>query len=324
MTANEINVFSNYYPSSSNLLLNDDDVLKKLKLELSDLENEYLVYSRWITNNKMLAKTDFIEKCEILKFDIGELFCKKNSLDDEYRVALDDKCKLSDFQKSLVQFYFSYDELSNKLSNILNTRTYVINIEKDVYYSYSRKIDSAVQQIEKLSKINVFHDLFSIYIDKNVGYINNIMIGVTNETPNFNVINRGLGEIVLLLYVLEKLIKHNFKYYKLNPMGSVSTLYDKKTKRMLTVFKEGFFNWRHNLNQSIKGVLVCMKEIDLYLGKMGQGKKIPYSINLKKYAIGKKEWYSVEFPSSKDDYIWWNKAFKCILSNLKMYMILVA
>lgn len=316
-----LQVYEDYHPSDYDANVIDVNNIDNLKLKLLELQNENAVYIEWIQNNNFEPNQK--EKIEVLKFEISEY--EKNNHNLKQRIQNSEE-KISNIVSKFINCHDMYTKLANDIDSKRNEKNFKDSFDQEYYYSLCRQIEYILTNIQNLQKVNVFHDLFSIYIGNDVGYINNIMVGIVNETPDFSSINSGLGEIVLLLYIIEKLMNYNYKYYKLNPLGSFSTLLDKKNKRILYVHKAGFFNWRQNLNQGLKGILVCMKEIELYLKKSNGAKnnsRIPYFIDLKKNAIGKKELYSIELSSSKNNYIWWNKAFKCVLSNLKMYMILI-
>ena len=136
------------------------------------------------------------EKAE-LDAEIAELEEESRSLDEEEAA-----------------FWASRNAFSQKLLDFQSSRDAL-----EVKYEH----DS--QQLERLSRTNVYNDTFCIGHDGFFGTINGLRLG---RLPNHNVewseINAAWGQTLLLLATVAEKLGFTFQGYRLKPMGSTSRI----------------------------------------------------------------------------------------------------
>ncbi|MCG8711181.1 hypothetical protein JHU04_004582, partial [Brenneria sp. 4F2] len=82
-----------------------------------------------------------------------------------------------------------------------------------------------LNNLDKLRKINIYNETFKISHEGPFGVINGLRIGgFDNATVPWNEINAALGQIILLLATISARLKMKLEGYKLQPMGSFSTI----------------------------------------------------------------------------------------------------
>ena len=186
----------------------------------------------------------------------------------------------------------------------------------DHFWGLERKYQTALIDYQYISKRNAWNDLFYIYIDNDFGNINDVALGITDPTNiNFEALNYALGDCVLLLHCLSRIIQ--FKYYRPMPFGRQSYFIDSSKTRFNLHFDKSNWSWRSNINNGMKALVVCMKEIEM---KYQLNSGIPGKIDLNKGCISKYSWNFPSNPQKEDQRRCWNKACRYILSNLKIYL----
>lgn len=186
----------------------------------------------------------------------------------------------------------------------------------DTKCALERQNKWGILDYQYLSKQNVWDNLFHIHIESDVGVINSVYLGITDvDNIDFDALNYALGDIVLLLHCLSRLT--SFKYYKPMPSGRQSYFVDTSKTKFILYFDKSIWSWRTSINNGLKALVVCMKEIEM---RFNLQSLVPGKIDLDKGCISL---YSWKFPSNPHDVkqtTCWNKACRYILSNLKIYL----
>jgi hypothetical protein len=283
--------------------------IKKIKMrELEDLKYIGSKYQACIEDpNAFCAYTVFkLPEKLVTDVDLNELKSKLIHLESKHT-------KLKD--------------LLNQLHNVeIKTKAVNMNVDiirSDLMYQIYTLIDHTEEIKSKmnwlkydnafLSNINIWNDLFTIYIESEYGIINKFQMSITME-PDY--LNAAFGECVLALYCLS--YKTKLKYYTPMPFGMQSYFVDATKKRYLLYIGEDR-NWKATLNEGIKAMLVCMKEIEMRLKLTFRG-----SIDLKKDLIGGCSYFYPANHKDLNNQKVWNNAFRYILSNLKMCLVKIS
>jgi len=206
--------------------------------------------------------------------------------------------KVSDAKSKLSKIKTVMYQLRNQ------SREYLTNLY-ETYDSFAAKKSLLLFEYNTLSKSNVWNDLFSVYIDNDIGLINGAPLGIpvttttklTKDCPSYFTdakivtLNGAFGTCVLILHCIAKRKSLKLKYYQPMPLGRQSYFTDKNSIRYNLFCSNNTLNdWKVGFNNGMKAFMVCLKEIELHLKV-----KVPGEIDLKKGTISK---HSFEFPSN--------------------------
>lgn len=105
-----------------------------------------------------------------------------------------------------------------------NAFSRVLSEYQDQRDSLNLRYDHDSQQLEKLSRTNVYNDTFNISHDKDgFGTINGLRLGRSSKrSVDWAEINAAWGQALLLLFVVAEKLDFDFKGHELHPMGSCS------------------------------------------------------------------------------------------------------
>ncbi len=131
---------------------------------------------------------------------------------DEEIIEFDAKCRSLDEDEET--FWRDRSALGTTLHSFQNDRDRLI-----------ARLDHDSKQLDFLQRTNVYNDTFCIGHDGFFGTINGLRLG---RLPNLPVewaeINAAWGQTCLLLAIVAEKFKFSFQGYRLNPMGSTSTI----------------------------------------------------------------------------------------------------
>lgn len=118
------------------------------------------------------------------------------------------------------------DKEEEELWRERNEFTQMLNDYRNERDSLNLRYEHDARQLEKLQRTNVYNDTFSITYDKDgFGTINGLRLGRKfGKNVEWAEINAAWGQALLLLTVVAEKLKFSFKGYRLNPMGSTSTI----------------------------------------------------------------------------------------------------
>ncbi|EMR11383.1 hypothetical protein PNEG_00408 [Pneumocystis murina B123] len=272
----------------NNVLLHDDEI-EKIKLEIEDNLKKEAVALKTIAQLK--KKQQDIEK-EVKKLDEESLI-----LDKEEEI----------FWKERNSFLLKLQEFQNERDTL------------NLQYDYN------IKQLEELKEANVYKDIFCISHNGQFGTINDLKFGRLPSYPaNWDEINAAWGLIVLLLHSIAKKLNFKFSEYKLNPLGSTSTIdklefhndssYPSKTISFELYNSDNLlikrFFMQKKFDIAMISFLQCLKQIGDYLKQIDPSFKFPYKIQKDK--IGNAN-ISISFNSDEI----WTRSLKYLLTNLK-------
>lgn len=155
------------------------------------------------------------------------------SLENEERKLQDEMdgldAELAALDKEEDQFWADRNEFSRKLQAAHGERDRLAN-----RYGHDSK------QLHWLQRTNVYNDTFCISYEGTFGIINGLRLGRLPECPvDWTEINAAWGQACLLLAILAEKIDYKFKGYRLNPMGSHSTIDKIEYPSTLSSFASG-------------------------------------------------------------------------------------
>ncbi|KAK2143139.1 hypothetical protein LSH36_874g01079 [Paralvinella palmiformis] len=192
------------------------------------------------------------------------------------------------------------------------------------YEEAQRSVDNQLKyakaQIDKLKKTNVFNATFHIWHSGHFGTINNFRLGRLPSVPvDWNEINAGWGQTVLLLHSLCNKMNLNLERFKLVPFGNhsyIESLTD-KSKELPLYGSGGFrFFWDTKFDQAMVAFLDCLQQFKEEVEKGNTGFCLPYKMDkgrIEDTSTGTSYSIKIQFNSEEQ----WTKALKFMLTNLK-------
>jgi beclin len=155
-----------------------------------------------------------------------------DTLKDKEQKALSDLERLEAEKAALTKELMALEEELQGLNtveedfwrerNAFTTQFGTFQSEKE---AVTTKYDRESQQLERLQRANVFNDTFSIGYDGIFGTINGLRLGRLSQPQiEWAEINAALGQACLLLATVADKLGFSFQNYRLNPMGSNSTI----------------------------------------------------------------------------------------------------
>jgi len=155
---------------------------------------------------------DRIRKTEQDAFaELQALEQQKAAMEDEIR-ALDAEARELDKEED--DFWRERNAFAVTLSGFQNERDRV-----------NTRYDHDSKQLERLQRANVYNDTFLIGYDGAFGTINGLRLGRLPDKPvDWAEINAAWGQTCLLLATMADKLGFSFQGYRLNPLGSTSTV----------------------------------------------------------------------------------------------------
>jgi beclin len=202
--------------------------------------------------------------------------------------------------------------------------------------SLDNQLKKTTIHLSRLKSTNVLNAAFHIWHSGSFGTINYFRLGRLPDMPvEWDEINAGLGQVILLLHSLATKIKLEFKRYKLIPFGNysyievienVATLNVKKGDNLNMYGVGGFkyyFDWDKKFDYGMVAFLDCLEQLEAKIKSIDSNFSMPYPI--KGHELEDKKTstkYSIRF--QKNTHEEWTKALKYMLTNLKWSLACVA
>ncbi|KAK3065772.1 hypothetical protein LTS18_002413, partial [Coniosporium uncinatum] len=143
--------------------------------------------------------------------ELEKLEAEKAALDDEI-AALDVEAEVLDREEEA--FWAERNAFTVTLSRFQDERDRI-----NTQYEHDTK------QLQRLQRTNVYNDTFNIGYDGDFGTINGLRLGkLSNKNVEWTEINAAWGQTCLLLATVAEKLGFSFQGYRLNPMGSTSTV----------------------------------------------------------------------------------------------------
>jgi beclin 1 len=220
------------------------------------------------------------------------------------------QAEIKDLKTLESHFWVDYNNLESEIHDL--------KIEQD---SIENQTNYISDQVEKLKKTNVYNDAFRIWHEGVFGTINGFRLGrLPNNPVDWNEINAGFGQTILLLDVLTKKLKFEFDSFVLIPNGSFPKIQkiegDKTITFELFVTQDTVFFWNRTYDSALSALLTCVQNIGDYCEKQDTKFRLPYRIEKDK--IGD---VSIRLQSNTDEL--WTKALKYTLINIKWILAFV-
>lgn len=156
------------------------------------------------------------EEEEAALAELEQLEAEKAALEEEL-AALDREAR--DLDEEEEAFWRERNAFAQVLSSFQNERD-----------SVNMRYDHDARQLERLQRTNVYNDTFCISHNGVFVTINNLRLGrVANHPVEWAEINAAWGQTCLLLATVAEKLGYTLQGYRLNPMGSTSTI-DKITE----------------------------------------------------------------------------------------------
>ncbi|QBM89071.1 beclin 1 [Metschnikowia aff. pulcherrima] len=300
----------------------------KLKFDLSQREKEYyMTFLRKLkdqdvnisSENQILGEalnqaTQDVKELEILEHE------RLNQLELSERKNRELKSQLESLEELLNE---SQSNQLNRIHQMKNTLS--LNLQ-----GKQRKLDQAkalyqnqIDHLDELRKFNVFHKLYEILFEDDYGQINGFRLGYKVPWAECNV---ALGQIVLLLFFLQKRLEIVLENYKLVPLGSKSYVVKQllshpelgrgsRNGSVLPLYSTSeftlgkLFNF-NKLDISMMALLEILSQFEAQLVRRDSGLAFPYKTTPKNGTLGGK---SVRVTSNGQ----WTEACRYLLVNMK-------
>lgn len=200
-------------------------LIQRLQSEYDDAIKEKDTYTQFllrIEKQKQLSSADSpdvtSEEVNRLKSEREKLFEKLLQLEQQDEELDQELMTLQSHLKDKIQ----HENGDLKKKNIEDLEQ--LEFSKEVR-SLKNQYELTLNNLDKLRKINIYNETFKISHEGPFGVINGLRIGGFDDMiVPWNEINAGLGQVVLLLATICTRLKIQLKNYKLQPMGSFSTI----------------------------------------------------------------------------------------------------
>ena len=244
-----------------------------------------------------------------------ELLQQLKSINNEKIEMHNELQKIETDYSELMQQEYNYITEYNAIQSELQLKqSELSNIQSQINYT--------TELLSKLKSSNVYNDVFYITFDGTFGTINNQRLGrLSTQSVQWNEINGALGDIVLACCVIAKKINYTYHTYKLNPMGSYTTisllsdpthvceLYSNSDLSLRKLFRYG-----SGFDQALIWLLHCIDQLQQYIHNQCDNTfEIKYIINDDK--IGN---ISIKTAANNDQQ--WSRACKFLLINMKFML----
>lgn len=189
----------------------------------------------------------------------------------------------------------------------------------DELKSIECQLSYSKNQLEKLTKTNVFNATFHIWHAGHFGTINNLRLGRLPASPvDWSEINAAWGQATLLLAALARKINLTFDKYVLVPYGNHSYIQVIKDQRELPLYGAGGFKfyWDTKFDSGMAAFMDCLQQFkdEVQQQKGEKAFSLPYKMSKGKIEDATTS-YSIKIQFNSEEQ--WTKALKFLLTNLK-------
>ena len=283
--------------------------------------NEQTVNNDEINSLENDLKSLELEEQELIK-QLEAYENEEKSLNIQIQAKVEEEESLLEQEEKYLIEYFNYQRSLIKFD------------EKNI--SLENQLKKTKIHLNRLSTTNVLNAAFHIWHSGSFGTINFFRLGRLPDTPvEWDEINAGLGQVILLLQSLASIVKLEFKRYKLIPFGNyshievienVAALNVKKGDQLNMYGVGGFkyyFDWDKKFDYGMVAFLDCLEQFESKIKSKDSTFSMPYPINGHELEDKKTSTkYSIRF--QKNTHEEWTKALKYMLTNLKWSLAWVA
>lgn len=191
--------------------------------------------------------------------------------------------------------------------------------------SVNNQLKYATEQLDRLSKTNIFNLTFHIWHAGQFATINGLRLGrLPDQIVDWNEINAAWGQTVLLLSSLCKKLNLKLKRYELVPFGNFSyiKLTEGEMGKELPLYCSGGYKFLGNakFDTGMVAFLECLQQLQSAMEERGSF-RLPYGMRGDRIVDNERE-YSVKTQFNSEER--WTKAMKCLLTNLKWALAWIA
>ena len=196
---------------------------------------------------------------------------------------------------------------------------------QDEEQSVGNQLHYVTAQLNKLKKTNILNSAFHIWHNGHFGTINGFRLGrLPSVQVDWNEINAGLGQAVLLLNCLGRKSRVPFTGYRPVPYGNHSFVEEIATKKELPLYSSGsiriFADTR--FDNGLVAFLDCVNQFKYALESRDQQMSLPYKIEKDKIGSEESGFYSIRRQLNSDEH--WTKSLKFMLTNLRWGLTILA
>lgn len=200
-------------------------LIQRLQSEYDDAIKEKDTYTQFLSRIEKQKQLSSSDSPDVTSEEISQLQLEREKLFEEL-LQLEHQDEELDKELTTLQSQLKekmqHDDQDLKKKNVEDLEQ--LEFSKEVR-SLKNQHELTLNNLDKLRKINIYNETFKISHEGPFGVINGLRIGgFDSVTVSWHEINAGLGQVVLLLATICARLKMNLEGYKLQPMGSFSTI----------------------------------------------------------------------------------------------------
>ncbi|ODV84193.1 hypothetical protein CANARDRAFT_201333 [[Candida] arabinofermentans NRRL YB-2248] len=302
-----------------------NNLIEELKQRFDQLTKEKDTYVQFLKKLTVQTGPNHFKANEALN-ELDTLEKEKDDLlketEDLERERSDLYFELAEVEKELEELNVQEKEYCSQKNKYETELTEFINERERVKSLYEYNLN----QLDSLRKTNVLNDTFLISYDDQFGTINGLRLGNLDDVKvSWHEINAALGQFVLLLSTVVKILNFKLEGYRLIPMGSTSRIEKferdpkhpgKLSKVTLDLFSTGEFSigrlFTHNkLDDGMVALVDILSHIGNKLKQLDELNDLPYKMTRDKVAG-----YNIR-PSMRSSNEEWTAACRYLLTNAK-------
>lgn len=294
-----------------------DQLLELLEQQLHLTEVECNDYNRFL--DRLQAEEDPPHSLESLEKELAEMKLEEESLRDELsQLQVKEKAAREAVAKQEKEKERIAAEEERYWREYTRHRRDLL-LAEDQYRSLECQLSYTNNQLDKLSKTNVFNATFHIWHSGHFGTINSFRLGRLPSAPvDWSEINAAWGQTALLLSALARKMDLTFERYRLVPYGNHSYIEDIAENRELPLYGSGGFRflWDTKFDAAMVAFLECLQQFKEAVERGDSGFSLPYRMErgrIEDSTTGNS--FSIKIQLNSEEQ--WTKALKYVLTNLK-------
>lgn len=200
-------------------------LIQRLQSEYDDAIKERDTYTQFLSRIEKQKRLSSPDSPDVTSSEINQLKTERERLFEELlqleKQDEDMDKEIRSLQTSL-KHKKQYEEEQLKKRNIDDLKQ--LEFSREVR-SLKNQYEFTLNNLDRLRKVNIYNETFKISHEGPFGVINSLRIGgLDNVIVPWHEINAGLGQVILLLATICSRLKIKLEGYKLQPLGSFSTV----------------------------------------------------------------------------------------------------
>lgn len=211
------------------------------------------------------------------------------------------------------------DELNNAQTRYNEQKLALLEAEEELF-SIEARIAHAEHHLQRLLHTNVLNTAFPIWYDGHFCIINGLHLGrLSNRPISWEEINAAWGQCAMLLQCIAKKLNHNFRDYRIVPLGSQSKVVDLSTLKEYPLYYTPTGMQLFGVSKFDTAMclfLKCLSQVQTIIEDLTQT-KLHYCIKDggKIHNPEESKAYSIKWSGNSEEN--WTKALKMMLLNMK-------